>query len=107
VKARTWKRRGRPEADAVSVPANGYPVRGHVIFGGRRFPVTAVRLAGGAVRITWEVDGPYEGGTSPVTVFGEDGRGIAQVGEARVPGVPGSETMALTHIWTIMDVTDL
>ena len=90
----------------MTVPASGYLPRGHVIFGGRRFPVTSVRLAEGAVRITWEVDGPYEGGSFPVTVFGEDGRGIAQVGETRVPDVPDCASLALTHLWVIGGVTE-
>jgi hypothetical protein len=85
----------------------GHAVRGHVMFDGRRFPVTSVRLADGAIRITWEASGPYAGATAPVTVFGEDGKGIAQVGEACVPPLPENAVIALTHLWTIGGVTDL
>jgi hypothetical protein len=77
------------------------------MFGGDRFPVTAVRLDGGAVNITWEVEGPYDGRVSPVTIFGRDGRGIAQAGETRVPPLPDNTVIALTNIWTIGTVTDL
>lgn len=90
----------------MTVPANGYVSRGHVIFGGQRFPVTSVRLAEGAIRITWEVEGPHEGGTSPVTVFGEDGRGVAQVGETSVPALPENAVISLTHLWSIGTVTE-
>jgi hypothetical protein len=83
------------------------PDFGHVVFGGERFPVTSVRLAGGAIRITWEIDGPHEGGTAPVTIFGEDGRGIAQAGETTVPALPDNAVIALTNVWAIGTVTDL
>lgn len=83
------------------------PALGHVMFGGQRFPVTGVRLDGGAVNITWEVEGPHEGGTSPVTIFGEDGRGIGQAGETRVPALPENAVIALTNVWVIGSVTDL
>jgi len=89
----------------VTVPANGDAGRGHVVFAGERFPVTSVRLAEGAIRITWEIAGPHAGGTSPVTVFGEDGKGIAQAGDTYVPPLPENAVIALTHLWAIGSVT--
>ena len=82
------------------------PGLGHVMFGGDRFPVTGVRLSGGAVNIMWEVEGPYPGGTWPVTIFGEDGQGIGQAGETRVPQLPGNAVIALTNVWVIGTVTE-
>jgi hypothetical protein len=80
---------------------------GHVVFGGRHFPVTSLELTGGAIRITWEIAGPCPGGTHPVTVFGQDGQGVAQAGSHTVPDVPDHTVLVLTNIWIIGGVTDL
>jgi hypothetical protein len=79
---------------------------GHVIFAGRRFPVTSVRLAGGAIQITWEIHGPDEGGTAPVTFFGEDGLGIAQVDETTLPEVPGPDRIVLRNAWVVAGMSE-
>jgi hypothetical protein len=79
---------------------------GHVIFAGRQFPVTAVRLTEGAVRITWVVAGPLPGTVSPVTFFGDDGKGIAQMGEQALPEVPDGLSLALTNSWVISAVSE-
>jgi hypothetical protein len=76
------------------------------MFAGSRHRITGVRLSEGAIRVTWEVNGPHEGATSAVTVFGEDGQGVAQIDEVNVPEVPADVTLLLTNVWEIAKVIE-
>lgn len=51
---------------------------GTVVIGGRRFPVSRVRLDRSSIVITFCITGPQAPFGGPVTVFGQDGSGISQ-----------------------------
>lgn len=79
---------------------------GHVVFAGRQFPVTGIRLTEGAIKVNWVVTGPMAPATAPVTFFGDDGRGVAQAGVQDLPEVPAGSSLVLTNTWVIAELSD-
>lgn len=77
---------------------------GHVLFAGREFPVTGIRLTEGGIKITWVLTGPQATASAPVTFFGDDGQGVAQTGDLELPDVPDGASLVLTNTWVIMRV---
>lgn len=51
---------------------------GHLVVGGVRFPILGVELRDGRIWLLASREGPFEHPGGPVTIFGEDGRGIGQ-----------------------------
>jgi hypothetical protein len=79
---------------------------GHVVVGGKRFPIEKLALRNGAMEATFLIRGPHRGLTGPVTVFGEDGIGCWQGRPFRIPPVPRHAVYQVNYAMRLYEVRD-
>jgi hypothetical protein len=80
---------------------------GTVVIGGHRFPIMALRLIGGGIRVYWDITGPLAPFSGDVTVYGEDGVGCWQGNYWEITSpVPDSFTLSCDYKLTVDKVVD-
>jgi len=77
---------------------------GYLVIGGERFPVSRVRLAHGGVQLTVVIHGPHLVICGPITVFGEDDRGLWQGSEVTIGEIAAGSTLTWQYIMYITHV---
>jgi len=78
---------------------------GHVVCDGERFEITAVRLHGGRLTVSYEIRGPHKAMSGPLTVFGDDGTGVWQGSDVHIPAAPDGATFEIDYDLQITEVT--
>lgn len=79
---------------------------GMIVVNGVRVPVTGLALRGGQLELTGRLPGPQPAAEGPVTVFGADGRGVAQGGHIAWKEVGPSDVLEVSVGMRMMTVDE-